>query len=181
MASLDGDPEEWGSGTWITTTMKSLRARTPGRIDSFIQMDVPVLVTLLCNTCSGHSRTIISNRHPNEYRNIVDKRGELIGMFAWMHDIHNDVNQILGKPEVSWKDACKMYKPLLMMSKEDFELEAELISDPDTISDIPMIEYPVSMQTQRASRSVVKPRRQYIPRTNRSRITQSRCTTCNIK
>lgn len=178
MAYLDHDPEKWGPGTWITITMKALRARTPARISIFIENDVPVLVTLLCNTCSGHSKTIIANRHPNEYRNIVDERGELIGMFAWIVDIHNDVNNHLGKSEVSWKHACQMFGPLLSMTKLDFELESKLITNPDTIKDIPIMEYPMNTSINN-NKKIVPKRNKYIPRTKNSRV-QTKCTKCTV-
>ncbi len=178
-------PDVWGNGTWITCTMSALRARSPERIKAFIENVVPILVTLLCNTCSGHARKIITNRHPSEYINIVDERGEYIGMFAWIVDVHNDVNKLLEKREVSWRDACKMFKPLFDMTLEAYEEEAKLIMNPETVKDIPNIEYTeeyMSKNNEYSSKVDYFVNKRYIPRSKDSRIKKGKgCDKCSLK
>lgn len=138
---LDSEPSHFGPFEWFRNTCNAARCRTPERIDFFIQLTVPALSSLLCITCSTDAHELMTRRHPTLYRDIKDDRGENIGMWLWMYDLHNDVNKKLGKPEFPLEDAYRIYNPILLMTTEELEKQFKAAMDPSTMSGVPLVEF----------------------------------------
>lgn len=138
---INTDPPAFGPGEWNRFHCNALRCRTPEKIKFFIQVHVPGMVSLLCSTCSHEAFYLIKKRHPNNYKNKLDHRGENIGMWLWSFDLHNDVNHQLQKPEISYEQAAAIYAPLLNLTTKDLEEESINISSPLTMDNLKVIEF----------------------------------------
>jgi hypothetical protein len=119
----------------------ALRSRTDDQIDYFIQVKVPLLTSLLCITCSNEAFKLIKERHPENYRNIKDKRGERIGMFLWVFDLHNDVNRRLNKAEYTLDQVSTIYAPLLQLSTRELSEEKKWAKSPQGMDNLYAIEF----------------------------------------
>lgn len=88
----------------------------------------------------------MQKRHPSKYREIYDNRGENIGMYLWVHELHNDVNRRLislgeKKTIVSKAESDKMWEPLLSLTTEQIEESREAAMSPDTMGSIYVVEF----------------------------------------
>lgn len=143
---INTDPESFGPGTWNSITMMALLSRTESRIQSFIEMAVIQLVSLLCSDCSNHAFDFIKERHPNRYRHRVDSRGEKLGMWYWVFDLHNDVNKRLqakypNRRVLTLEEAEAIYAPVLALTTEQIESGMAAARSPSTMDDIPLIRF----------------------------------------
>lgn len=143
---INTDPESFGPGTWNSITMMALLSRTESRIQSFIEMAVIQLVSLLCSDCSNHAFDFIKERHPNRYRHRVDSRGEKLGMWYWVFDLHNDVNKRLqakypDRRVLTLEEAEAIYAPVLALTTEQIESGMRAARSPSTMDDIPLIRF----------------------------------------
>lgn len=135
---IDTDPTVFGPGVWFAFSSLAARARTPDAIDNFIGTTIPVLINVLCSTCSRHAREHLAkpNMHPDRYRNIKDHRGELIGMFIWIYDFHNVVNAHTDppKPQMPLDHALAIYSPVLDLTKGEIDADYEAAQHSSTMS-----------------------------------------------
>ena len=125
LPGLSPDPKEWGQGTWFAIIADSLLSRTEETIKEFIKRRIPVLVNLLCITCSEHSYIFIQKRHPNKYLVVLDSRGENLGMYNWIVDLKNDVNNRLERPNYPREEVDKLFRPLLELTTEEIMANRE--------------------------------------------------------
>ena len=114
------------------------RARTYDAIKNFIGFAVPVMANLLCSTCSRHSRKNLMRRHPSNYLNRRDHRGENIGMWLWVYDFHNDVNAIANPLKESFPldHALAIYDPILRLTTREIEEDFQNAQNINTVDNI---------------------------------------------
>jgi hypothetical protein len=140
---IDVRPTVFGPGVWFAMTSMAARARTPQQIDNFIGTAIPVMTNLLCSTCSRHARKNIKILHPNAYRNRKDHRGENIGMFLWIYDLHNIVNEIADpkKEQMPLDHALAIYEPILRLTTEEINKDYKYSQSPNTIENIHFLSF----------------------------------------
>jgi hypothetical protein len=103
-------PEIWGPSTWNTihllcyTAPETLSAGEQLRYTAFFKA-LPYV--LPCATCSAH---LLKHYEDLPIENAVHTGAAL---FEWSVHIHNTVNRMLGKPEMSVEDAKSIWKKKL--------------------------------------------------------------------
>jgi hypothetical protein len=137
------EPKDFGPFEWFRHTCQAALTRTNEDIDYFIPNIIVSLTTLRCSTCSADIFKLIKKRHPNTYRNKKDARGENLGMWLWMFDLHNDVNEKLNKPRFSIEDAIMIYKPILSLTTEEITAQKEAAGSPQTMDNMIFITFKV--------------------------------------
>ena len=138
---LNTTPADFGPYEWFRHTILGALARTDEDIDSFIPLAIISLTTLRCKSCSVDAFQLIKKRHPNDYKNIVDKRGERIGMWLWMFDLHNDVNKKLKKPVFPLESALRLYKPLLSLTTKEIDNQRKATRSSEMMDDMLFITF----------------------------------------
>lgn len=105
-------PERWGSSTWHTihllcyTAPPVLSATEQLRYTTFFNA-LPFV--LPCATCSEHLQENYKQYPIEQYV------GSQASLFEWSVQIHNAVNRILGKPEVSLETAKALWDKKMTM------------------------------------------------------------------
>lgn len=100
-------PDLWGPSTWDTihllcyTAPESLNATEQLQFVAFFKA-LPYV--LPCATCSQH---LLSHYETNPVENAVATRQSL---FAWSVQIHNAVNEMLGKPTMTVEEATRRWR-----------------------------------------------------------------------
>lgn len=138
VVEIDTNPRVFGPGVWFTLMSMAARSRTHDAIKNFIGFALPVMANLLCSTCSKHSRKNLMRRHPSNYLNRRDHRGENIGMWLWVYDFHNDVNAIANpsKDLFPLDHALAIYEPILRLTTSEIEADFENAQNIDTVDSI---------------------------------------------
>jgi len=97
------DPKVFGPGMWSSIHIYAAEATTPERKNCFIDFITVLFSNLKCLNCRQHA-TAYLERHPP--RDVID---EPDGLFRWTWMMHNVVNRRLGKPELSFEEASKLF------------------------------------------------------------------------
>ena len=104
------DPKKvWGNSLWTYMHYAAMNYPdhpTEKDISEMINWLVTLPVTIPCNNCKGHYRGYIEKAKSQLHTACSDKDS----LFKFLVDIHNKVNVRLGKPEVSYEDAYKLYE-----------------------------------------------------------------------
>jgi hypothetical protein len=102
------DPAVWGPAFWFTLHNGAIKypvSASPlcaSRMKGFI-MGIPVMIP--CEKCADHATAYIESIWPT-IDTVVNSRTNL---FKFFFNFHNTVNKRLGKPEMSYDAAVKMY------------------------------------------------------------------------
>ena len=96
-----------GPGIWWVIHLLSYIAETDTtKFSKFIKM---VIKSLPCLTCKNNAIKYISKNDSQKYLNIEhDNRN--VGMYVWMSDFHNSVNEKNNLKLVPWKEGYSVYK-----------------------------------------------------------------------
>ena len=106
---LVSTPETIGPGLWISIHLKAKHAIDDKSKEEFIDYMYMLSAEFPCGKCRGHLQEYLRD-HPFEpYMNLVDEKGNPIGMMKWSWTFHNAVNLRLHKPFVSWQNALAMF------------------------------------------------------------------------
>ncbi len=138
------EPTQWGYGTWAACLIESLYARTDATIDAFISSKIMLFTSLLCSDCSESAKEKLKRRHPREYREIVDGRRERIGMFMWIVDLKNDVNEHIEretgvkKERATFEEVRDAFAAIYYKTTREIEDARRNAMDPDKIDFIPI-------------------------------------------
>lgn len=100
---VDVDPKYIGPGIWWTLHLSSLNATTEERKTEFRRLLTDVLANLWCKKCRLHASKYIADNPIEEYTQLAH------GYFTYMWNFHNTVNKRLGKDEITWETAYKLY------------------------------------------------------------------------
>jgi hypothetical protein len=94
------DIRKLGSGIWYIIHKEAIICQDKKSYINFIHR---LKNSFPCEACKKHFTEYIE-KNPIEQYLQVDK-----GLFIWTWKFHNSVNRRLGKPEMSYEDAEKMY------------------------------------------------------------------------
>ena len=98
-----------GRGIWHTIHTLALYATNESLKNAFVLTMDSLAKNFACEICKPDFNKFI-NQHPfKNYWNLKQKNEE-IGLFKWTWELHNTINQKLGKPILSFDDAYNMTK-----------------------------------------------------------------------
>ena len=100
------NPENWGPSAWIF--LHTITFNYPENPNSHHKQQAITFFNSLgemlpCKKCQEHYQEYLNN-HPVKYH--VNTRVTLV---KWLIDVHNNVNSLLGKKRLSYKEALKIY------------------------------------------------------------------------
>ena len=109
MSKHMANPTVFGPGTWFAIHVYARAADTPQKIKEYILYLRLIVNTLPCGICREHANDYLSKSPPENFIDVKNKEGRLIGMFlhSWM--FHNIVNVRLGKAPIKFETAWNMY------------------------------------------------------------------------
>ena len=102
---IQNDPTKFGPGMWYSIHNTALKMGE----DFFIDWIRIILNSIPCLKCRTHSLEYLQNNSLENYRDVHDENGELVGMYIWTWKFHNDVNLRLNKKIYDYKDSYRMY------------------------------------------------------------------------
>lgn len=108
-ASYPSNPVVTGPGLWYIIHLTAHDADTPEKIKDYIEFLFKIVTRHPCGECRTEGTKYLQMTPPNNYEKTRDDKGRLNGMFlhSWM--FHNNVNQRLGKPTISYRTAWEMF------------------------------------------------------------------------
>lgn len=112
MIKFKGDPTFSGPGLWFALHLMSWEVRTTDDINYIIKFILDLSRSHPCSNCRAHMTEYLNNNDIYKYKSMKDKNGKLIGMFKYMWEFHNAVNERLNKEQFSFDDAIDTYKNL---------------------------------------------------------------------
>lgn len=106
--SYPSDPKKLGA-IWFTIHIMAKHADTIERKNQFIDYMYLLSAEFPCGKCRLHIQEYLKANPFEPFMNMVNEKGEDIGMFNWSWLFHNTVNIRLNKPYVDWDTAWQMY------------------------------------------------------------------------
>jgi hypothetical protein len=103
MDQFPSDSKVWNPGVWFSLHLLALAAITVSKIESFIDNFKLVISRLPCESCRDHANKYLLN---NPIENYIDRDK---GMFLYVWEFHNFVNERLNKPILDFESAYNMY------------------------------------------------------------------------
>jgi len=107
--SSNSDPVRIGPGIWISMHTEAYVAVTDPLKISFETNVNASCDNFRCKKCQPHFRKFIDSHPFHKYWNITDSKGRDIGFFQWTWELHNEVNEMLGKYKPSLEEAYNYY------------------------------------------------------------------------
>lgn len=98
-----------GPGTWRVIHTQAIRAKTSEKKKAFNELMNDISHDFGCIKCRSHAQTYISQNPISDYYNVINDKGEDIGMFKWSWVFHNTVNKRLGKSIIDFDTAYSLY------------------------------------------------------------------------
>ena len=95
--------EKFGPGTWYTLHVFAISANTEAKKEAFISFVSDLSSNMWCSVCQEHFSRYIQEHPLGPYKN------KKYGLFEWTWRLHNTVNERLGKPQLSFGEALKIY------------------------------------------------------------------------
>ena len=102
-------PLIFGPGAWWVLHLLSYTAKDIVQIKRFINFLTNMIPRIPCPMCRHNAERYLSNNG----RLLADKityDDREVGLFVWIGDMHNDVNQRNGYSSIDWKNAYDTYK-----------------------------------------------------------------------
>lgn len=104
------NPRQIGPGIWYSIHILAKNAITEAKKNEFIDYMYLLSVEFPCGNCRNHIQVYL-NEHPfDPFMNLVNEKGEDVGMFKWTWMFHNAVNARLHKPILDWDTAWEMFE-----------------------------------------------------------------------
>lgn len=100
---INVDPKYFGPGIWWCLHQNSLRAITTETKLEFRRFLNDIVTKIWCKKCRFHATKYINENPIEEYDQLA------YGYFTYVWNFHNIVNKRLGKPEMNWQTAYKLY------------------------------------------------------------------------
>ena len=107
-AKYPSNPKTLGA-LWFSIHILARHADTPERKSQFIDYMYLLSVEFPCGKCRSHIQEYLKNHPFDPFMNMVNEKGEDVGMFKWSWMFHNTVNLRLHKPFVDWDTAWEMF------------------------------------------------------------------------
>lgn len=98
-----------GPGVWYTIHKLAIRATTKQKALSFIETLNVIVREFPCDECRKHGISFMERTPPENYLDLLDTDGNMIGMFRWSWEFHNTANRGLKKSTMSFDDAYAIY------------------------------------------------------------------------
>lgn len=92
------DPVVIGPGYWISIHTRSANIKNLNDEQNFIVTVYNELENFPCLNCRNHALEYWNKHDINAYREMINNKGQLIGMAEYFYEFHNAVNYRLGKP-----------------------------------------------------------------------------------
>jgi len=99
------DPKKFGPGMWYSIHNTALKMGENFFMD-WIRL---IIDSIPCLKCKTHALKYLDENLLENFRDVHDENGELVGMFIWTWKFHNDVNLRLNKKIYDYKEAYRMY------------------------------------------------------------------------
>jgi hypothetical protein len=102
------NPKLYGA-VWTIMHLMAKHANTDEKKKEFMNFLYLLSVEFPCGNCRNHIQAYL-HEHPFEpFMNMINEKGEDIGMFKWSWMFHNTVNARIHKPIMEWETAYHMY------------------------------------------------------------------------
>ena len=105
------DPKVFGPKVWNRIHTNARNAITLEQKNQFIHYFQKEMETLPCPTCRSHALQYIEEIPIDLNIIINDQEGIDASVFYYTWEFHNLVNEHLNKPQITWQQACLIYKP----------------------------------------------------------------------
>ena len=105
---IPGNPHKFGPGTWWILHLFAYRVDNKDKIVQFIKDLHYIAANIPCLKCRHHASEYLHDNDGSKYINET-YNGRHVGMFKWMCDFHNTVNDRKGYPIVDWKNVYDEY------------------------------------------------------------------------
>lgn len=102
-------PHQFGPGTWWILHRQSFRIQSPSQVPQFLDFLHDIVSNIPCMNCRHHALQEVTPGKEKQYLDYYYD-GRFVGMFVWMCEFHNKVNQRIGKTVVPWDYAYDVYK-----------------------------------------------------------------------
>lgn len=107
--TLLADPVKVGPGVWFKMHVDAVDAVTDELKNAFILSVNRTCDRFKCKECRTHFRKYIDTHPFQNYWNIRDPKGRDVGFYKWTWELHNKVNERLGKPLVGLEESYIYY------------------------------------------------------------------------
>ena len=97
-----------GPGFWFAIHKLAIEAQTPEQEQFFLEFLEKVRQIFPCERCVKHMEEYLKE-NPISYNFLCHKNGIRIGYFYFSWNLHNHVNQSIGKPLMSFEEALSLY------------------------------------------------------------------------
>lgn len=104
--TLNGDPAYIGPGTWYSIHILAKNSTTTKSIVEFIKFMNIIANNFPCQKCRNHIKEYLDKHDINNY---MKTHSGKYALFEYTWEFHNTVNKRLGKPEVTWDNAMKIF------------------------------------------------------------------------
>ena len=108
-------PEIFGPGMWYSIHISAIKMGE----EQFLNWVRIIISNIPCLKCKNHATEYLGQNSPELYLNTYNQSGDLIGMFKWTWQFHNDVNKRLGKKILDYTTAYKMYTDESVLCSSD--------------------------------------------------------------
>ena len=102
-------PLVFGPGAWWVLHLLSYAAKNIVQIKRFINFLTDMIPRIPCPMCRHNAERYLSN-NGDSLANKITYDDREVGLFVWIGDMHNDVNERNGNSRVDWKYAYGVYK-----------------------------------------------------------------------
>jgi hypothetical protein len=103
------DPDKDARGIWVTIHRMAILAVTDEKKAQFINYITFLSKEFPCEKCKVHIKKFIIDNPFYLYMDVSIGGNNDVGMFKWSHNLHNAVNQRLGKGLMDFKTAYNLY------------------------------------------------------------------------
>lgn len=102
------NPKLYGA-VWTIIHIMARRAVTEEQKKEFMNFMYMLSVEFPCGNCRTHIQAYLHEHSFDPFMNMLNEKGEDIGLFKWSWIFHNTVNARLHKPIMDWETAWHMY------------------------------------------------------------------------
>lgn len=106
------DPKVFGPGMWMTLHILGYNSNDLSKAKQFSYTIKSIIEKLPCKKCRNHAIQFINKTKYSNYINQKNRQGLYIGPFIYICDMHNNANNLLNKPIISWRESYAIYDNL---------------------------------------------------------------------
>lgn len=106
---MSKSPNVFGPPMWRRIHSTARAAIIPSKKADFPRFLRDTINSIPCPNCHKHAKQYVSEHPLDSYMNMVDEKGNEIGLFKYTWEFHNAVNVRLRKAFMSWENALRLY------------------------------------------------------------------------